>query len=72
MPHQRTRPVPGAEPFLLASQVADLLQVSSNMAAHWAQQGLLPDQHPLGGHRRSSTATIEQLTASLAQEVRAS
>jgi DNA-binding transcriptional MerR regulator len=71
MHHQPTRPAPGAEPFLLTNQVADLLHVSPNTAACWAQQGLLPHQRPLADHRRYPTTIIKQLAASLVQEVRA-
>jgi hypothetical protein len=70
MHHQRTRPAPGAEPFLLTNQVADLLQLSPNMTARWARQGPLPHECPLADHRRYPT-TIKQLAASLVQEVRA-
>jgi excisionase family DNA binding protein len=72
MHHQRTRPVPDAEPFLLSSQVADLLHVSPKTVARWAKQGLLPFQRTLGGHRRYPEAAIRELAASLAQEVPAS
>jgi excisionase family DNA binding protein len=72
MHHQRTRPAPGAEPFLLTSQVADLLQVSPKTVARWAKDGRLPHQRTLGGHRRYPEAAIRQLLASLTQEVRAS
>jgi predicted site-specific integrase-resolvase len=71
MHHQRTRPAPGAEPFLLTNQVADLLHVTPNIVARWAQHGRLPHQRTLGGHRHYPTIPIEQLAASLAQEVRA-
>jgi excisionase family DNA binding protein len=71
MPHQRTRPVPDAEAFLFTSQVADLLHVSPKTVARWAQQGRLPYQRTLGGHRRYPEPAIRQLLASLTQEVRA-
>jgi excisionase family DNA binding protein len=72
MHHQRTRPVPGAEPFLLTWQVADLLHVSPKTVARWAKEGRLPFQRTLGGHRRYPEAAIRELAASLAQEVPAS
>jgi excisionase family DNA binding protein len=72
MHHQRTRPAPDAEPFLLTSQVADLLHVSPKTVACWAKDGRLPFQRTLGGHRRYPEAAIRQLAASLAQEVAAS
>jgi excisionase family DNA binding protein len=72
MHHQRTRPVPDVEPFLLTSQVADLLHVSPKTVARWAKEGRLPFQRTLGGHRRYPEQAIRQLAASLAQEVAAS
>jgi hypothetical protein len=39
--------------------------------ARWAQQGLLPCQRILGGHRHSPAATNHQPVTSPAQEVRA-
>jgi excisionase family DNA binding protein len=72
MHHQRTRPVPGVEPFLLTHQVADLLHVSPKTVARWAKEGRLPYRRTLGGHRRYPEAAIRELAASLAQEVAAS
>ena len=70
MHHQRTRPGPDAEAFLLTSQVADLLHVSPKTIARWAKDGRLPHQRTLGGHRRSPNQAIRPLAASLAQGVR--
>jgi excisionase family DNA binding protein len=72
MLHQRTRPLPDAEPFLHPSHVADLLHVSPKTIARWAKAGRLPFLRTLGGHRRSPEQAIQQLAASLVQEVRAS
>jgi excisionase family DNA binding protein len=72
MHHQPTRPVPDAEPFLLTSQVADLLHVSPKTIARWAKDGRLPFQRTLGGHRRYPEAAIRELATRLAQEVAAS
>ena len=72
MLHQRTRPLPDAEPFLHPSHVADLLHVSPKTIARWATDGRLPDQRTLGGHRRHPEPAIRRLAASLAQGVRAS
>jgi excisionase family DNA binding protein len=72
MLHQRTRPLPDAEPFLHTSHVADLLHVSPKTIARWAKDGRLPFLRTLGGHRRSPEPAIRQLAASLAQGVRAS
>jgi excisionase family DNA binding protein len=70
MLHQRTRPVPDAEPFLSTSQVADFLRVSPKTIARWATDGRLPHQRTLGGHRRDPEQAIRQLAASLAKGVR--
>jgi excisionase family DNA binding protein len=72
MLHQRTRPLPDAEPFLHTSQVADILHVSPKTIARWATDGRLPCLRTLGGHRRYPEPAIRQLAASLAQEVQAS
>jgi DNA-binding transcriptional MerR regulator len=45
------------------------LQVSPKTIARWAQQGLLPCQRTLGGHRRYPELAIRELAASLHQEV---
>jgi excisionase family DNA binding protein len=72
MLHQRTRPLPDAESFLHASQVADILHVSPKTIARWAKDGHLPHQRTLGGHRRCPEQAIRQLAASLAQGVQTS
>jgi excisionase family DNA binding protein len=72
MLHQRTRPLPDAEPFLHPSHVADLLHVAPKTIARWAKAGRLPHQRTPGGHRRYPEPAIRQLAATLAQEVRAS
>jgi excisionase family DNA binding protein len=46
------------------------LQVSPKTIARWAQQGRLPYQRTLGGHRRYPELAIRELAASLHQEVR--
>jgi excisionase family DNA binding protein len=69
---KRTRPLPDAESFLHPSHVADLLHVSPKTIARWAENGLLPNQRTLGGHRRYPEQAIRQLAASLIQGVRAS
>ena len=70
MHQQSARPTPSVATFPHRANAAGILQVFSKTISRWAQQGLSPHQRPLGGHRRSPTA-IEQLAASLAQEVRA-
>jgi excisionase family DNA binding protein len=72
MLYKRTRPLPDAESFLHTSQLADLLHVSPETVARWANDGRLPYQHALGGHRRYPDQAISQLAASMAQGVRAS
>jgi excisionase family DNA binding protein len=70
MQHQSPRPAPRAATFLRSAQVAAILQVSPKTIARWAQQGLLPYQRTLGGHRRYPEPAIRKLAASLRQEVR--
>jgi excisionase family DNA binding protein len=70
MHHQSPRPAPRAATFLRSAQVAAILQVSPKTVARWAQQGLLPCQRTLGGHRRYPEAAIRELAASLVQGVR--
>ena len=72
MQHQSPRPAPRAATFLRSAEAAAILQVSPKTVARWAQQGLLPCQRTLGGHRRYPEPAIRALAASLAQEVRAS
>jgi len=72
MHQQSARSAPSAAIFLRSAEVAAILQVSPKTISRWAQQGLLPYQRTLGGHRCYPAAAIEQLAASLVQEVRAS
>src|SRR4029453_5276627 len=67
MLHQRTRPMPDAEPFPSTSQVANLLHISPKTIARWAKDRLLPHQRSFGGHRRDPEQAIRQLPASLAE-----
>ena len=71
MHHQSPRPAPSTASFLRSAQVAAIMQVSPKTVARWAQQGLLPCQRTLGGHRRYPEPAIRELAASLHQEVRA-
>jgi predicted site-specific integrase-resolvase len=57
--------------YLHTSAVAAILQVSPKTVSRWAQQGLLPCQRTLGGHRRYPEPAIRELATSLHQEVRA-
>jgi excisionase family DNA binding protein len=70
MQHQSPRRAPSTARFLRSAEVAAILQVSPKTVARWAQQGLLPCQHTLGGHRRYPESAIRELAASLIQEVR--
>jgi predicted site-specific integrase-resolvase len=72
MQHQSPRPAPSTASFLRSAEVATILQVSPKTVASWAQQGLLPCQRTLGGHRLYPEPTIRELAASLVEEVRAS
>jgi excisionase family DNA binding protein len=72
MHSQFPRPAPNAATFLRSAEVAAILQVSPKTVARWAQQGRLPYQRTLGGHRRYPEPAIRELAASLVQEVRAS
>jgi excisionase family DNA binding protein len=71
MQHQSPRPAPSTARFLRSAQVAEILQVSPKTVARWAQQGRLPCQRTLGGHRRYPEPAIRELAAALHQEVRA-
>jgi predicted site-specific integrase-resolvase len=71
MHHQRTRPLPDAEPFLHTSHVAGILPVSPKTIARWANDGRLSCQRTLDGHRRDPEQAIRRLAASLALGVRA-
>ena len=70
MLHQRTRRTPDAESFLHPSHVTHILHVAPKTIARWANDGRLPCQCTLGGHRRDPEPAIRQLAASLAQGVR--
>jgi excisionase family DNA binding protein len=71
MQHQSPRRAPRVASFLRSAEVAAILQVSPKTIARWAQQGQLPCQRTLGGHRRYPESAIRELAASLHQEVRA-
>jgi excisionase family DNA binding protein len=72
MHQQSARRVPRVVTFLWSAEVAAILQVSPKTISRWAQQGRLPYQRTLGGHRRYPESAIRELAASLVQEVRAS
>ena len=68
MQHQSPRPTPTAATFLRSAEVAAILPVSPKTVARWAQQGLLPYQRTLGGHRRYPESAIRELAASLVRQ----
>jgi excisionase family DNA binding protein len=72
MQHESARHAPSAATFLRSAEVAAILHVSPKTITRWAQQGRLPYQRTLGGHRRYPESAIRELLASLSQEVRAS
>ena len=72
MHQQSARRAPSAATSPQPAQVAAIPQISPKTIRRWVKQGLLPYQRPLGDHRRYPAATIDQLAASLVQEVRAS
>jgi len=72
MHSQSPRHVPSTATFLRSAEVAAILQVSPKTIARWAQQGLLPCQRTLGGHRRYPELAIRELAAALVQEVHSS
>jgi excisionase family DNA binding protein len=72
MHSQSARPAPSTASFLRSADVAAILQVSPKTVARWAQQGRLPCQRTLGGHRRYPEPAIRELATSLIEEVRAS
>ena len=65
MHSQSARPAPSAATFLHPAEVAAILQVSPKTVCRWAQQGRLPYQRTLGGHRRYPEQVIRELAASL-------
>jgi excisionase family DNA binding protein len=65
MHSQSARPAPSAATFLRSAEVAAILQVSPKTVCRWAQQGRLPYQRTLGGHRRYPEQAIRELAASL-------
>jgi excisionase family DNA binding protein len=72
MQYESARQVPGTATYLRSAEVAAILQVSPKTITRWAQDGRLPFQRTLGGHRRYPEAAIRELLASLTQQVRAS
>ena len=72
MHSQSARRAPSPATFLRSAEVAAVLQVSPKTISRWAQQGRLPCQRTLGGHRRYPEPAIRELADSLTEEVRPS
>ena len=72
MLHQRTRPLPDAEPFLHTSHVADLLHALPQDHRPLGQGAACPTSAPSVATAATPSQAIRQLAASLAQGVRAS
>jgi excisionase family DNA binding protein len=68
MHSQSARRAPSVASFLRSAEVAAILQVSPKTVCRWAQQGRLPYQRTLGGHRRYPEQAIRKLAASLQVE----
>jgi excisionase family DNA binding protein len=56
-------------PYLLPSEVAEVLQVSPKTVTHWAKEGRLASRRTLGGHRRYARADIESLAERLEERI---
>jgi excisionase family DNA binding protein len=56
-------------PYLLPSEVAEVLQVSPKTDTHWAKEGRLASRRTLGGHRRYARADIESLAERLEERI---
>ena len=52
-------------PYLLPSEVAEVLQVSPKTVTRWAKEGKLASRRTLGGHRRYAWDDIESLVERL-------
>jgi excisionase family DNA binding protein len=56
---------PKKETYLLASEAAELFQVSPKTITRWAREGKLPYARTLGGHRRYPESRIRALLEEL-------
>jgi excisionase family DNA binding protein len=54
-------PKANKETYLLASEAAELFQVSPKTITRWAREGKLPYARTLGGHRRYPESRIRAL-----------
>ncbi|HZD67981.1 MAG TPA: helix-turn-helix domain-containing protein [Actinomycetes bacterium] len=69
-PRRAGLPDPRFKPYLLTSEVAELLHASPKTVGTWAKQGKLPYLRTLGGHRRYPTGLILWLAAALSTTLR--
>jgi excisionase family DNA binding protein len=58
-------------PYLLPSEVAEVLRVSPKTVTRWAKEGKLASRRTLGGHRRYARADIESLAERLQEQLSA-
>ncbi len=63
-------PDPRLKPYLLTSEVAELLHAAPKTVGNWAKQGKLPYLRTLGGHRRYPTGPILRMAAALSTTLR--
>jgi excisionase family DNA binding protein len=56
-------------PYLLTSEVAEVLQVSPKTVTRWAKEGKLASRRTLGGHGRYARADIESLAERLEERI---
>jgi len=56
-------------PYLLPSEVAQVLRVSPKTVTRWAKEGKLASRRTLGGHRRYARADIESLAQRLQEQI---
>jgi excisionase family DNA binding protein len=57
--------MPASGVWLTSSQAAARLQVSAKTVTRWANQGRLPHQRTVGGHRRFDPQLIDALVQAL-------
>jgi excisionase family DNA binding protein len=50
-----------SDPYLTTAEVAELLRVSAATVRRWADDGILPAERTVGGHRRFTRSAVEAL-----------
>ena len=68
-PKASKRERPSKPPYLLPSEVAQVLQVSPKTVTRWAKEGKLASRRTLGGHCRYARADIEALAERLQEQI---